>query len=153
MATEERINRDHVIIENPDGSYTLKVSAKPIPLSDYDSDSILLSIKKLLGIAESDTYFDPDIVLHINSVLSVLCQLGVGPTEGFSIVDGYDRWEDFIADDPAKLQMVKTYVGLKVKLYFDPPINSSILAAYERQITELEWRLNVQVDPGEKDEQ
>jgi hypothetical protein len=105
-------------------------------------DSILTSIKKLLGIAEEYTQFDADIIIHINSVFMVLTQLGVGPSEGFYIEDKTTYWEDFISD-PAALQAVKTYVFLKVKLVFDPAsVGSSTLASYERQIQELEWRLN-----------
>lgn len=106
-------------------------------------ESILTSIKKLLGIAEEYTHFDPDIIMHINSVFMTLTQLGVGPSEGFYIEDSGPYWEDFI-DDPSQLQAVKTYIFLKVKLVFDPAsVGSSTLASYERQIQELEWRLNV----------
>ena len=106
-------------------------------------ESILTSIKKLLGIAEENTDFDTDIVIHINSVFTTLTQLGVGPAEGFYIEDESPMWENFI-DDPNKLQAVKTYMYLKVRLLFDPSsLGSSTLAAYERQIQELEWRLNV----------
>ena len=106
-------------------------------------DSILTSIKKMLGIAEEYEHFDPDIIMHINSVFMTLTQLGVGPSEGFSIVDEDTIWTDFIPD-LVKLQAVKTYVYLKVRLLFDPAsLGSATLAAYERQIQELEWRLNV----------
>ena len=106
-------------------------------------ESILTSIKKLLGIAEEYTHFDADIIMHINSVFMTLNQLGVGPSEGFYIEDKSLEWIDFI-DDPAQLQAVKTYVYLKVKLVFDPSsVGSSTLASYERQTQELEWRLNV----------
>ena len=105
-------------------------------------DSILTSIKKLLGIAEEYEHFDADIIMHINTVFMTLTQLGVGPSEGFFIEDKYAEWVDFI-DDPYKLQAVKTYVYLKVKLVFDPgSVGSSTLASYERQIQELEWRMN-----------
>ena len=105
-------------------------------------ESILTSIKKLLGIAEEYTHFDNDIIMHINSVFMTLTQLGVGPSEGFYIEDKSYKWIDFI-DDPAQLQAVKTYIYLKVKLVFDPSsVGSSTLASYERQIQELEWRLN-----------
>ena len=106
-------------------------------------ESILTSIKKLLGIAEEYTHFDADIVMHINSVFMTLTQLGVGPSEGFYIEDDSTYWEEFI-EDPLKLQAIKTYIYLKVKLVFDPgSVGSSTLASYERQIQELEWRLNV----------
>lgn len=108
-------------------------------------DSILTSIKKLLGIDEEYTQFDDDIIMHINSVFLNLTQLGVGPTAGFFIEDDSAVWEDFINDD-TQLQAVKTYIYLKVKLLFDPPLSSSVIESMNRQIAELEWRLNVAVD-------
>lgn len=106
-------------------------------------ESILTSIKKMLGIAEENTDFDADIIMHINSVFTTLTQLGVGPSEGFYIETKDDIWEDYISDY-IKLQAVKTYIYLKVRLLFDPSsLGSSTLAAYERQIQELEWRLNI----------
>lgn len=109
-------------------------------------ESILTSIKKLLLIPEDHTEFDTDVIIHINSVLMTLTQLGVGPSEGFYIEDATAIWDDFISD-PAKLQAVKTYIYLKVKILFDSnSMGSATLAAYERQISELEWRLNVQAE-------
>lgn len=109
-------------------------------------DSILTSIKKLLGIAEDYTHFDNDIIIHINSVFMALTQLGVGPSEGFYIEDKSTEWSEYISD-PTKLQAVKTYMYLKVRLVFDPSsVGSSTLASYERQIAELEWRLNVDAE-------
>ena len=107
--------------------------------------SILTSIKKMLGVAEDYTEFDEDIITHINSVFLNLTQLGVGPEEGFMIEDDTAAWEDFI-DDSIKLQAVKTYMYLKVKLLFDPPLSSSVTESFTRMIAELEWRLNVAVD-------
>ena len=107
--------------------------------------SILTSIKKMLGIAEDYTEFDEDIITHINSVFLNLTQLGVGPEEGFMIEDDTAAWEDFI-DDSIQLQAVKTYMYLKVKLLFDPPLSSSVTESFTRMIAELEWRLNVAVD-------
>ena len=108
-------------------------------------ESILTSIKKLLGIDEEYTQFDSDIIMHINSVFLNLTQLGVGPSEGFQIEDDSDTWEDFIGDSN-QLQAVKSYVYLKVKLLFDPPLSSSVIESMNRMITELEWRLNVAVE-------
>lgn len=107
--------------------------------------SILTSIKKMLGIAEDYTEFDEDIITHINSVFLNLTQLGVGPEEGFMIEDDTAVWEDFI-DDSIQLQAVKTYMYLKVKLLFDPPLSSSVTESFTRMIAELEWRLNVAAD-------
>lgn len=108
-------------------------------------DSILTSIKKLLGITEEYTNFDTDIIIHINSVFMILNQLGVGPSKCFRIEDKYTTWDEYITEDD-DLDAVKTYVYLKVKLMFDPPLNSSLMDSFERQIKELEWRLNVEVE-------
>ena len=108
-------------------------------------ESILTSIKKLLGIEEEYTQFDADIIMHINTVFLNLTQLGVGPSEGFLIEDGTAIWDDFIGDS-SQLQAVKTYMYLKVKLLFDPPLSSSVTESMNRMIAELEWRLNVAVD-------
>lgn len=108
-------------------------------------DSILTSIKKLLGIEEDYEQFDFDIITHINSVFVILNQLGVGPSEGFSITDKYSVWDDYISNDPI-ISTVKTYIGLKVKMLFDPPDRSTIMDATNRAISELEWRLLVQAE-------
>lgn len=107
-------------------------------------DSILTSIKKLLGIAEDYTYFDADIIMYINSALMILNQLGVG-TSGFAIKDSADTWTDFIPDG-RDLGLVKTYVYFKVKLAFDPPLSSAVIESVNNQLNELEWRINVEVD-------
>lgn len=105
-------------------------------------ESILTSIKKLLGIAEEYTHFDPDIIMHINSVFMILTQLGVGPSEGFIIEDDTATWMDFVSDN-TKIESIKSYIYLKVKLLFDPPVNSAVIEATNRMINEFEWRLNV----------
>jgi len=109
-------------------------------------DSILTSIKKLLGIHEEYTEFDKDLVIHINSAFFVLYQLGVGddPTTPFSITDASSTWYDFIS--PSKVDLVKSYIYLKVRLMFDPPQNSSLLQAMKEQIAEFEWRATVSTD-------
>ena len=107
-------------------------------------ESILTSIKKLLGPEESYDHFDTDIIIHINSALMVLNQLGVGPVEGFSISNKEAVWTDFVPEK--NVEAVKTYVYLKVRLIFDPPQSSFLVAAIEKQITELEWRLNVKAE-------
>lgn len=109
-------------------------------------ESILTSIKKLLGPGEDYDHFDADIILHINSTFSVLNQLGVGPSEGFRITDSTEIWTDYIPDDPVLLEMVKSYMYLKVKLLFDPPTSSAVLASMERQADTLEWRLNKEAE-------
>ena len=106
-------------------------------------DSILTSIKKMLCLAEGYTQFDADIIMHINSVFMTLRQIGIGPAEGFYIEDKTSEWSE-LTPDLNKIQAIKTYVFLKVKLLFDPAsVGASTLASYERQIQELEWRLNM----------
>jgi hypothetical protein len=104
--------------------------------------SILISTKKILGLAEDYTVFDLDIITHINSAFSTLTQLGVGPAIGFMIVDETAQWNEFVADD-FQNNAVKSYVFLKTKQLFDPPTTSYLITAVEKQIQELEWRLNV----------
>ena len=111
-------------------------------------ESILTSIKKMLGIDEEYTHFDADVIMHINSVLMILTQLGVGPAEGFMIEDDTSTWVDFIPEaNAAQLHAVKSYIFMKVKLIFAPPLSSAVIESYNRQIAEFEWRLNVAVDP------
>lgn len=105
-------------------------------------ESILISIKQLLGISENDTIFDTDVIIHINSVFSTLKQMGVGPIEKFRIVDDKPIWSDFTGED-YDYDEVKTYVYLKVRLIFDPPTNSNVINAMKEDIKELEWRLSV----------
>ncbi len=117
------------------------------------SESILISIKKLLGITKEYEHFDADLVMHINTVLATLHQLGVGPKEGFAIEDDLAEWSGFMGDDP-RLNLVKSYVYLKTKLLFDPPLGSAVLGSYEKQISELEWRiLNVTDFPENTEEE
>lgn len=109
-------------------------------------ESILLTIKKLLGIPEDYTQYDVDIILHINSVFMILRQLGVGPTEGFTILDEFAVWADFIPDTDPRFESVKTYIGAKVRLMFDPPTGSVHMKCMEQLIDELEWRLKEEAD-------
>jgi hypothetical protein len=109
-------------------------------------ESILTSIKKLLGIAEEYTHFDADLIMHINSVFSILTQIGVGPAEGFSIKDESSVWGDFVPEN-SKLELIKSYTYMKVKLLFDPPLTSAVIESINRIISELEWRIQVAVDP------
>ena len=109
------------------------------------SKSILTSTKKILGSAEDYTAFDLDIITHINSVFTTLQQLGVGPVEGFMIEDAQPTWEHFLGNDK-RLNSVKTYVYMRVRLMFDPPATSFAISSMQEQVKELEWRLNVAVD-------
>lgn len=106
-------------------------------------DSILTSIKKALGIAEEYEHFDPEIIMHINSILAVLTQVGIGPTNGFSIRDKTATWGDFIGENAKKLNDVQMYIYLRVKLIFDPPSSASVIEAMTNAKNELEWRLSV----------
>lgn len=110
-------------------------------------DSILTSIKKDLGIMEDYTHFDADIIMGINTAFSILTQLGVGPSNGFSISDKNSVWTDFVADT-SRLEFIKTYVSKKTKMIFDPPTSSSVMESMNRILSELEWRINVAVDPS-----
>lgn len=106
------------------------------------SDSILTSTKKLLGLEESYTAFDQDVIIHINSVFSTLAQLGIGPTDGFAIEDATANWVDFLGTN-LQYNAVKTYVYLRVRLLFDPPATHYAIASWKEQIQEVEWRLSV----------
>lgn len=107
------------------------------------NESILLSVKKTLNLAADYDVFDQDVIMHINSVFSTLNQLGVGPREGFMIEDDAPTWETFLDEDP-RLNHIKTYMYLRVRLLFDPPTTGYHVEALQRQIQELEWRINVQ---------
>lgn len=110
------------------------------------TESVLTSIKKLLGIDANYTHFDSDLIMHINSVFSILTQMGVGPADGFSITGDGESWSDFISESHNKFSFVKSYMYLKVKLFFDPPLSSAVIESINRQISELEWRLFVEAD-------
>lgn len=109
-------------------------------------ESILTSVKEMLLITEECKDFDVQIIMHINSVLMVLTQLGVGPKEGYAIEDDRDEWGDFLCEHAFLIESVKSYVYMKVKLIFDPPLNSSVLESMKQLISELEWRIQVAVD-------
>lgn len=105
-------------------------------------NSILTSVKKLLGIAEDYEAFDADILMHINAAFAQLNQIGIGPSAGFFIQDKTATWDTFLGNDP-KLNLVKPYVYIFVRLLFDPPSTSYVVEALKQQLKELEWRLNV----------
>ena len=109
-------------------------------------DSILMTIRKLVCGNPYADHFDTDLLIHINACFSILNQLGVGPENGFVVTDETQSWSSYVADNRT-LNMVKTYVTLKVKKIFDPPLTSSVLEAMDKEISQLEWRLNVAVDP------
>jgi hypothetical protein len=112
-------------------------------------ESILTSTKKLSGVMKEDEHFDEEIIMYINSVFLILRQLGVGPSEGFVITGVNETWRDFLPDDKDRIlrESVKSYMGAKVCLQFDPPTNSTLLDAKCRIVDEFEWRLNIEADP------
>lgn len=118
--------------ENPD-----------IPTEDpiEDSDSILNSVKKMLGLDSSFSSFDVDIIVNINSAIAVLTQLGVGPKNGFFITDQTQTYSDYLGEEESRFHQVKMYLYLKTRIGFDPPTSSYVLESMNRQIAELEWRM------------
>ena len=108
-------------------------------------DSILTSIKKMLGIEAEYTHFDPELIVFINSVFGILFQLGVGPTtEAFKITSADETWDDFIEAD--QIETVKSYMYMKVRLLFDPPTSSAVLSSFKELIQEFEWRCHVDAE-------
>ena len=107
-------------------------------------DSILDSIKKLLGIQPEYRAFDEDLIIHINTVFAILNQIGIGPQEGFFIVDESANWDEYMSD--INQASVRTYVYLKVRLLFDPPGSGILVDSINRMLSELEWRLYLEGD-------
>lgn len=112
-------------------------------------ESILTTIKKMLGITADYTHFDTDIIIHINTTLMTLNQLGVGPERPAMISSDYDTW-DSVFGNTKDIEAIKTYIYLKVRLTFDPPTSSFVLDAMNRQANELEWRLNLQTEENKE---
>lgn len=112
-------------------------------------DSILISIKKLIGLDSGDNSFDTDLIMHINSSIDVLRQLGVN-AENFYVEDAGATWGDYLPSSDL-FQLVKTYIYMKVRKWFDPPQNGTAMEALNSSIAELEWRINVTVDPSSED--
>jgi hypothetical protein len=119
-------------------------------INDSHNNSILNDIKKMLGIASDYTNFDTDIIIDINSVFMILNQLGVGPKDGFKITGADETWNNYVSDED-NLEAIKSYIHLKVKIMFDPPLNSTVMEAHKQMISEYEWRLNVQSEGGKTD--
>lgn len=105
-------------------------------------DSILLSVKKALSLSPDNTDFDADILMHINSVLAILQQLGIGPENGYYLEDDLTTWSDYLGADSNHIAMVRTYVAAKVRLLFDPPVSSAVMESLNRTCSEFEWRAN-----------
>lgn len=115
-------------------------------MPEVNTDSILDTIKKMIGPSALYNVFDADLITHINSTFFILYQLGVTETP-FVVKDNSDLWEDVYSD--SDLEIIKTYVYLKAKMFFDPPSNSSLISMINEQIKELECRINEEVDPKE----
>lgn len=113
-----------------------------------DPNSIIQSIKKLLGLDHSYEVFDPEILIHINTAFSTLTQLGVGPKDGF-LVEEATTWGEFLEED-SRLASAKTYVYLRVRLLWDPPTTSFAIDSFKKQCDEIEWRLNVVAETKEE---
>lgn len=112
-------------------------------------DSILLSIKKLLGIDNSDDVFDLDILVNINSIFSTLYQIGVGEEEHYVVLGKNDTWNEVFKDCSELVDLIKLYTYLKVRVIFDPPTSSFVLDALNNQAKELEWRIQVQAESSD----
>lgn len=110
-------------------------------------DSILVTVKKILGISADDYSFDTDLFMHINSVFTIIFQLGFGDSQ-FVIKDPYETWSNFLKDEQ-NLELIKSYTAMKVRMLFDPPTISSVAEAYKSAISEMEFRISVAVDPKE----
>lgn len=109
-------------------------------------ESILNTVKKAVSVMPEYTVFDDELIMHINTVFMGLAQMGVGPSTGFRIEDATDTWDDFLPLQDENLEAVKTYMGLKVRLLFDPPSSSIHVEAIKQAIAELEWRLHFEVE-------
>lgn len=107
-------------------------------------ESILTSVKKMLGIQEDYEHFDDDIIMHINSTFLILNQLGVGPEDPFVVQDKMDAWDDFVSE--GQIELVKSYTYMRVRLMFDPPTSGFLLDSINKQIAEFEFRMNVQAE-------
>jgi len=108
-------------------------------------ESILLTIKQMLGIPSEYSVFDEELAVYINTVIAALRQLGVGPENGFAITGENESWEDYIGDT-LMYENVKAYIYLKVRMMFDPPSSSFVLEAFKNQAAEIEWRIYIQAD-------
>ena len=106
------------------------------------NESILIAIKELLGINTEEDFFDPQIIMHINTYISVLAHLGLTTTTIFRVSNTSQTWDQLLGERINNLDMVKSYVFIKVKLIFDPPASSFVLESFKNQAAELEWRIN-----------
>ena len=115
-------------------------------------ESILKTIKQLIGCPDDFEQFDLDLIVHINSAFAALTHLGVGPKEGYRITGADNAWSEF-EDDAQKLSLIKDYVYIKTRLLFDPPTSGSLMDSLEEQLKEMEWRLYMLYDPISEDDE
>ena len=115
-------------------------------------ESILKTIKQLIGCPDDFEQFDLDLIVHINSAFATLTQLGVGPKEGYRITGSDNEWSEF-EDDAQKLSLIKDYVYIKTRLLFDPPTSGSLMDSLKEQLKEMEWRLYMLYDPISEDDE
>lgn len=116
------------------------------------TDSILNSIKHMLGIEPEYTHFDNDIIMHINTAINILSQATGFKTEGYSIEGASEKWSDYMGEDLAHTAMVKTCIYNRVRLLFDPPLNSSVMELMKSNLAEMEWRLKAELDKEAENE-
>ena len=128
-------------IETPSGENVTEGSSEENTVDV--KESILQSIKKLVGVGSDNPDFDADILIHINSVFSILQQLGIGPDDGYFIVDDTATWTDYLGSYSVHVNMVKSYMAAKVRILFDPPVSSAVADSLNRICSEFEWRANV----------
>ena len=115
-------------------------------------ESILKTIKQLIGCPDDFEQFDLDLIVHINSAFATLTHLGVGPKEGYRITGADNVWSEF-EDDAQKLSLIKDYVYIKTRLLFDPPISGSLMDSLKEQLNEMKWRLYMLYDPISEDDE
>ena len=115
-------------------------------------ESILKTIKQLIGCPDDFEQFDLDLIVHINLAFAILTQLGVGPKEGYRITGQDNVWSEF-EDDAQKLSLIKDYVYIKTRLLFDPPTSGSLMDSLKEQLKEMEWRLYMLYDPISEDDE
>lgn len=139
---------EHQTLPLPPGELEIKPSEENRPPVKEEADSILTSVKKLLGIQEDNEVFDLEIMMNINTAITILTQIGIGPSDGYVVTSKEDTYEMWLGD-MTQLHSVKLYLYYRTRLSFDPPTQGSVMTAIQDQIKELEWRLNVQVDPIE----
>ena len=116
------------------------------------NDSILSSIRKLIGPEEDYTHFDPDIAIHINSAINRLEQLGLVSAKRFRVEDGTETWGELFGSDENVIDMAKTFIYYKVKMGFDPPTSSIAAEAFNKEIDKQEWLINVWIESNKEGE-